>query len=85
MPAGHRRADTVEANAGAYLGTITRVTGATAYVELPRLAAGFEYGPAGYPSEYAQAGETPLEVGDRVAVAFLEGGRDDVVVLLRLA
>lgn len=70
-----------EQNAGVYLGTVTRVTGATCYVELPRLAKGFEYGPAPYPSEYAGS----LASGDRVAVAFLEGGRDDVVVLVRLA
>lgn len=98
-------------NGGTYLGKITKVTGATCYVEIPRLAKGFEYGPAPYPSEYLATEETkpagghshsspdggtggggdhvhryrPLAKGDRVAVAFLEGGRDDVVVLVRLA
>lgn len=102
---------TVEPNAGVYVGNVTRVAGATCYVELPRLAKGFEYGPAPYPSEYAAGEQTTqdgnhshsapggatssngdhrhgpraLAKGDRVAVAFLEGGRDDVVVLARLA
>lgn len=83
-------------NAGIYLGTVTRVAGATAYVEVPRLNAGFEY-PARYPAELAgattlPAGEGPhthglraLAGGDPVACAFLEGGRDELVVLLRLA
>lgn len=69
-------------NPGIYLGTIRRVDGPTAYVEVPRLAPGFEY-PARYPAEYA--GGTLLEPGVDVAVAFLEGGRDELVVLIRLA
>lgn len=69
-------------NPGIYLGTITHVEGATAYVEVPRLAPGFEY-PARYPAEYA--GTTVLAPGVAVAVAFLEGGRDELVVLIRLA
>ena len=69
-------------NPGVYLGTITRVAGATAYVEVPHLAPGFEY-PARYPAEYV--GSSLLAPGDDVAVAFLEGGRDELVVLIRLA
>lgn len=131
-------------NAGVYIGTVTRVTGAECYVEVPRLAAGFEYGPARYPANlnatgpaaatssagdhghgsagdhahsytdntgvgstggatstagghaHGSAGEhthtleglaagNRLEPGDEVAVAFLEGGRDELVVLVRLA
>ena len=49
---------------------------------VPRLAAGFEY-PARYPAEYL--GDPLLGAGVDVAVAFLEGGRDELVVLLRLA
>lgn len=132
-------------NAGIYLGTITRVDGATAYVEVPRLAPGYEY-PARFPAEL-KAGGAPgttsaaaghshgvtvnaagghshgytddgvgastdgagshahaataatggghthtlppaapaLAKDDAVAVAFLEGGRDELVVLIRLA
>ena len=69
-------------NPGIYLGSITHVDGTTAYVEVPRLAPGFEY-PARYPAEYA--GSSLLAPGDDVAVAFLEGGRDELVVLIRLA
>lgn len=39
--------------AGVHIGTVTRVDGATCYVELPRIARGFEYGPARYPDTYA--------------------------------
>lgn len=76
---------TVDPNAGVYLATVTRVTGTVCYLEVPRLAKGFEYGPAGYPSEYGPASLAPIEQGDRVVVAFLEGGRDDLVVVTRLA
>lgn len=69
-------------NAGIYIGRIKRVVGPTAYVEVPRLAPGFEY-PARYPAEYAGTGL--LAAGVDVAVAFLEGGRDELVVLIRLA
>lgn len=65
-------------NAGIYTGRIKRVAGATAYVEVTALAPGFEY-PARRPADVA------LGQGDEVAVAFLEGGRDELVVLLRLA
>lgn len=94
-----RNSDTT--NAGAYLGKVTRVTGRTCYVEVPTLAPGLEYGPARYPAEYAPAAETdpatvgdlgdhthglpPLAAGDAVAVAFIAGRRDEVVVLTRLA
>lgn len=70
--------DRTAGGGGIYLGTVTRVTGATCYVECPRYAAGFELGPAPYPAD----GVTP---GDRVALAFLEGSDTDVVVLVRLA
>lgn len=88
----------VPTNVGVYLGKVTRVTGRTCYVELRSLAPGLEYGPARYPATYAAAATTdpdpgdthshglpPLAAGDPVAVAFLEGRRDDVVVLARLA
>lgn len=90
-------------NPGVYLGRVRRVQGSTAYVEVPRLAPGFEY-PARYPAELAGAstlagsaggaydgapshthGLRRLAAGDEVAVAFLEGGRDELVVLIRLA
>lgn len=103
--------DRTAGGGGTYLATVTRVTGSTCFVEVPRVAPGFEFGPAHYPSEYAPAEETqdagmhshttpaggtssdgdhahqlrPLAPGDRVAVSFLEGGHDDLVVLLRLA
>lgn len=38
-----------------YVGKVTRVTGATCYVEVPRLAEGFELGPCRYPAELAGA------------------------------
>lgn len=41
-----------------YIGKITRVTGTTCYVEVPHVAPGFEFGPAGYPSEYHAPEET---------------------------
>lgn len=134
-----------------YIGTVTRVTGTTCFVEVPRYAKGFELGPCRYPAELAptagdpnntgnagthghtitidQAGDhshtytdtngassasgptssagghshtgsaaeagdhshtvpratPPLAPGDSVVVAFLEGGDDDAVVLVRLA
>lgn len=70
------RSSRATGNAGVYLGTVTRLDGSTAYVEVPRLAPGFEY-PARHPAG--------IEAGDAVAVAFLEGGRDELVVLVRLA
>lgn len=84
MPPVRRRREPTP-NAGVYIGTVTRVVGAYAHVTIKRLVPGYEYGPAGYPSEYAQDGETPLEVGDKVAVGFIEAGRDTLVVLLRFA
>lgn len=156
------RPDEAPGNAGIYVGTVTAVDDAVAYVEVPRLAPGFEY-PARFPAELvagpppatgsagthghdaptvtldteegghthgagtlatgaasagtahthavngatgsdgahghdasvtdvAEAGAhthplptTPLSVGDDVAVAFLEGGRDELVILVRLA
>lgn len=91
---GHR--DASIPNPGVYIGKVTKVTGATCLVEIPRLARGYTYGPAPYPSEYGQGEDTAnaeghshdlrqLAKGDRVAVAFLEGGHDEVVVLARLA
>ncbi len=74
--------DRETSNPGIYLGVVRRVVGPTAYVEVPRLAPGFEY-PARYPAEYA--GTDLLASGVDVAVAFLEGGRDELVVLIRLA
>lgn len=89
---------------GIYIGTVTRVTGSTCYVEVPRYAKGFELGPCRYPAELAGANTLAgsaggaydgapshthplrqLAPGDDVAVAFLEGGDTDAVVLVRLA
>lgn len=61
----------------AHVGTVTRVEGAGAYVELPQLAAGYEYGPALYPPL-----DQPL-AGDTVVVNFLDA--DDVIIIGRLA
>lgn len=64
---------------GLLIGTITRIVDDGAYVELPQAAPGFEYGPAQY---------APLDVphvGDTVAVGFLNGDPDDVIVVARLA
>lgn len=36
-----------------YIGTVTRVTGSSCYVEVPRYAKGFELGPCRYPAELA--------------------------------
>lgn len=85
-------------NPGAYLGVVSRVEGARAFVKVRRTAGdGFEYGPARYPDHLAGAstleggevahthGIRPLASGDEVAVAFLEGKRDAVVILARLA
>lgn len=86
------------ANVGAYLGKVTRVTGRTCYVEVPSLARGLEYGPARYPDHLHPGTDTdtagdpthahgfaPLAAGDPVAVAFLAGHPDNLVVLARLA
>lgn len=81
---GHRRT-APPPNDGTYIGTVTKVEGAYAFVQIKRLVDGYEYGPAGYPSEYAQDGDAPLTVGDKVAVGFIEAGRDNCVVLLRFA
>lgn len=69
-------------NSGIYLGRVVKVDGRTAYVEVPRLAPGFDY-PARYPAGSLAQGRQ--DAGTEVAVAFLEGGRDELVVLLRLA
>lgn len=61
----------------AHVGTVTRVTGAGAYVELAQLAPGFEYGPALYPPL-----DQPL-AGDTVVVNMLAD--DNVVIVGRLA
>lgn len=92
-----RRTDTL--NVGVYVGRVTRVEARVCYVELPTLAPGLEYGPARYPAGYAPGAITgtggpdpghthpfrTLTVGDAVAVAFLAGRRDSVVVLTVLA
>ena len=96
-----RPRNTATDNVGAYLGKVTRVTGRTCYVEVPSLARGLEYGPARYPDHLHPGtdtdtaltgtgqqhahGFTPLAAGDPVAVAFLAGHPDNLVVLARLA
>lgn len=72
---------TASSGGGLWLGTVTRLDAAGAYVEVPRLAAGYEYGPARYPAEDAGI----LAAGDDVVVAFLEDGLDELVVLVRLS
>ena len=59
----------------AHVGTVTRVEGAGAYVELPQVAAGYEYGPALYPPlDQPLAGDTVVvsspEVKEPVAVRY---------------
>jgi hypothetical protein len=84
---GRRRARStrqLEPNAGAYLGTVLRVTGAYAYVQLPRFDPSVEYGPAVYPSEYNPGTARPLAAGDTVVVAFIEGDHANIVVLARV-
>lgn len=76
---------------GAYRATVTRVAGSTVFVEVPRLARGFEFGPlevydltgtvaAGDGHTHAPA---PYVAGDAVLVLSLEGRPDDLVVLGR--
>lgn len=65
-------------NPGVYVGRVKRVSGATVWVEVPHLAPGYEY-PARGPHGVA------LAAGHAVAVSFLDGGRDELVVLVRLA
>lgn len=74
-----RTASRAIATPGTHLGTVTRIDGAEAYVLL-EVAPGFEYGPARYPDTLGD-----LAAGEEVAVAFLDGRLDDVVVLARLA
>lgn len=62
---------------GTTLGVITRLAADGVYLELPRAAAGYEYGPA--PSA---AGE--VLVGDTVVVAFLDDNPDTPVVMARV-
>lgn len=68
------------AGAGVHQGRVTRVDGGEVYVELPRVAAGLEFGPC-LTCEVA----TPFEAGDAVLVAFVEGRTDDPAVVCRLA
>lgn len=63
---------------GATLGVITRLAADGVYLELPRVAAGYEYGPA--PS----AAGTLLE-GDTVVVTFLDDNPDTPLVIARIA
>lgn len=65
-------------NPGIYLGQVTSVDGSTAYVKVPRLADDYAY-----PARYG-VGLVPA-AGDDVAVGFLEGDRDELVILIRLA
>jgi len=85
---------------GVWRGTITRVDGSRAWVRVERLGRQHEYGPcdvaegpwtagrgteiAGIAEAHAHGLGADLAAGDRVLVAFLEGRRDDLVVLARL-
>lgn len=96
MPGSQRPRDAV----GAWRGVVTRVTGGLAYVEIPRLARGHEYGPvehvqgvfspalstetAGDPA-HAHGLGVDLAAGDRVLVLFVEASRDSPVIVGRLA
>jgi hypothetical protein len=64
-------------NPGVYLGEVTRIVDGIPYVEIPRLAVGYEY-PARSSITYVP------EAGHDVAVGFLEGGDEELVILLRL-
>ncbi len=63
---------------GVWLGTVTRVTTAGVWVQVPRLGDEFEFGPcpALLGTAYAR--------GQAVAVAFVEGRADDPIVLGQL-
>jgi hypothetical protein len=67
-------------NPGVYIGTVTRVdtVAGTAGVEVDSIAVDHEF-PARYPAGYVPA------VGHTVAAAFLEGAREELVVLVRLS
>lgn len=68
----------LRAAAGVWRGRVTRVVDGYPYVELPRLAAGYEYGPL-----EALVSVSSVAVGDRVLVAFVEGRADDPVIVGR--
>lgn len=64
---------------GAWRGRVTRFdVDGFPYVEIPRLAAGYEYGPV-----EALVASFSLGLGDRVLVVFLEGRQDDPVIVGR--
>lgn len=66
-------------------GTITRVVGRQAYVEVPRLGLGVEFGPCDVgldPATALTAGDLPAALqGRRVLVTPVHGIPDDVVIL----
>lgn len=79
---------------GAWRATVTRVSGSTVWVEVPRLARGYEFGPlevydlmgVGDPvpaNDGHQHNPDPYVPGDRVLVMSVEGRPDDLVVLGR--
>lgn len=66
-------------SAGVYVGTVTRTTAAgECFVEVARLAPGYEYGPA-----MAPAVDQPV-AGDEVIVTILEEDGGDLVILARV-
>lgn len=70
-----------KAGQGVWKGTVTRVDGdGRPFVEVERYAPGYEFGPL----EYLQSVTLPFVVGDRVAVSFVEGRGDAVIVLGRV-
>ncbi len=72
-----------------YLGTVTRVDGSTAYVEVPFLTADYEF-PARYPAEYGDSRTTdyaggptdPAHVHHVVPLPPLSAGDDVAVAFL---
>jgi hypothetical protein len=62
-----------------YRGKVTRVTGVGAYVEVPHVGTGYEFGPCEVPADIA------LEVGDRVVVGKIEEVDEDFVIIAKVA
>lgn len=96
-PRGTRRVNAPVRPTGNWRGTVSKVDGSRLFVTIPRLSPGRQYGPVevgdgpwtsttgpGGSDGHTHPSGTPLAVGDRVLVGFVEGNVDDVVVITRL-